>query len=294
MKINLRIQIVTLGLLSVLLIACSQSHENENEINSKNQVKQDNAVELLNLGDISSFIAERRLIKTANFKLEVNNLSESTFNIEKFTSSLGGTVLKSDIRTEVINRKKQKLNREQALDIIQFEMHNKMILSVPAYLFDSLLNNINALETFIHQRNIIAEDVRWNMLSEFKTQKRTVKQQERLDKLTKQSVNNEVNLQSVEKSFAYEKMGDDADINLMKMNDQIEHSLIFLDLIQPTSQKQNLVQNIEIPGIAFHQQAGFALNNGLEMLKDLVVFLLRYWNIWLIALLGFYAYKKLI
>jgi len=294
MKINLRIQIVTLGLLSVLLIACSQSHENENEINSKNQVKQDNAVELLNLGDISSFIAERRLIKTANFKLEVNNLSESTFNIEKFTSSLGGTVLKSDIRTEVINRKKQKLNREQALDIIQFEMHNKMILSVPAYLFDSLLNNINALETFIHQRNIIAEDVRWNMLSEFKTQKRTVKQQERLDKLTKQSVNNEVNLQSVEKSFAYEKMGDDADINLMKMNDQIEHSLIFLDLIQPTSQKQNLVQNIEIPGIAFHQHAGFALNNGLEMLKDLVVFLLRYWNIWLIALLGFYAYKKLV
>ena len=238
----------------------------------------------------------RRFIRTADLKFKVKSVIKSTYDIENITNRQGGFVTYTNLTSDISNVANTTVSADSSLETTYYTVTNSITLRVPNVKLDTTLKEISNNIDYLDYRIIKAEDVALQILSNKLTQKRSVKNEERLAnainnrgrKLNETTIAEEILLNKQEQA-------DNAKISNLSLTDQIKFSTINLSIYQRQTIRRELIsndKNIEAYEPGFGMKILEALKFGWDMLETLLVFLTKLWGLFLFAILVYFFYKK--
>lgn len=104
-------------------------------------------------------VKDKQFIKTADVKMEVKDVYETTVSIEKSVQDLGGFVTHSNLLSNVISENTYNTSSEEAMLVKKYQTENTMQVRVPTAKLGEFLTLINDKKLFLNSRSINAEDI---------------------------------------------------------------------------------------------------------------------------------------
>jgi len=296
MKKSMFFQIIISCLISILWIACGQNQEAHERHQSDESIATAGATtttEHYEIADIKEFVRAKRFIKSADLKIETEDAKVLGQQVEKLCRMLDGEILSSNFTTEIVNREKQLLNRSEAVDYIQYLKRNNLVLVVPAIHLDSVIDFLNNNSGIIHSKNLVAEDVRWKILASYQKKNNQKDFSERIEAFTNTNPTKDLSLTAIEKQFASNNAIADETIKMLKLQDEVDFSLIKIELFEQIKRSEQVVQRTDIQKIGFKSQASLIFYDGLNLAEEFILLLIRLWFFLLLGSVGFLSWKKL-
>lgn len=238
----------------------------------------------------------RRFVRTAELKFKVKSVIKSTYDIENITNRNGGFVTNTNLTSNVNNVTTTAISSDSSLETTYYTVTNIITIRVPNTKLDTTLTEISNNIDYLDFRVIKAEDVALQILSNNLTQKRSVKNEERLTN----AINNRgkklnETTDAEELLLNKQEQADNAKVSNLSLTDQIKFSTINLSIYQRQSVKRELIsneKNIDAYEPGFGKQIFEALKFGWDMIQTFLVFLIKMWGIILFAILVYFIYKK--
>lgn len=310
--------VITLSM-AVLLLSCRKSEEaadytinSSKEMSSEAAVAADSTLALSNdetykntVGNMvtSAAASEKnkpkgmQFVRTAELKMKVKNVAKATYAIEDLTVNMGGYVTNSNLQSNVDYSNNTAISEDSTLVSKYYTMSNTITLKVPNTKLDTTLKQLVHLIDFLDYRVIKADEVSMQLMANNLTQQRSRRTQQRIAtaidnrgrKLT-ETLNGEDRLLSSEEN------ADNAYINNQILANQIAYSEITLNIYQGQNIFRELIANetnikAYEPGFGFKMKE--ALATGWYILESFILFLTKIWALILVAIAGFFAYKKI-
>ena len=170
------------------------------------------------------------------------------------------------------------------------------MLRIPNARLDSTLKEIAANIDYLDSRVIKAEDVALRMMANKLTQKRTLKNEQRLANAIDQKGRQLNDITNAEETLLHkQEQSDNAQISNLSLSDQVQYSTVSIAIYQRQNTKSVVIASNKT--IAAYKQS-FVTNLwesfifGWEMLEGLCLFLTRLWALVLLILIAFIIYKK--
>ena len=239
---------------------------------------------------------QRKFIRTADLKFKVKNVSTSTDAIENATRKYGGFVASSALESTINKKFTTKISQDSTLETTRFTVENKMQLRIPNAQFDTVVKTIARAVDFLDSRNIKADDVALQLLSNELAQRRSAIHQKRLETAIDTKGKKLHHITDAENSVDETSAEHDAKkIENMALQDQVNFSTITLRIYQRETVKQEIVAN-EKDASDFEPPLGLQLvdsiKSGWYILESLLVFVVQIWTIILLGILIYWAYKR--
>lgn len=295
MKTIPHISLVIFGSL-LLIISCKQGEAPAEESvasNEKVEISSDtaNPVKSKNLQQPT-----RKFIRTADLKFKVKNVSKSTDAIENATRKYGGFVASSALESTINKQFSTKISQDSTLETTRYTVENKMQLRVPNAQFDTVVKTIAREIAFLDSRNIKADDVALQLLSNELAQQRSASHQQRLENAI-DAKGKKLN-QITDAEVKVDETGADRDskkIENMALQDQVNFSTLTLHVYQRETAKQEMVAN-EKDASAYQPQLGLQLvdsiKSGWYILESLLVFVVQIWSLIVLGIMIYWGIKK--
>ena len=280
---------------TILFLGCNNKRYNTNESYaaltdsaSTNYVSSSAAVE--NNKDTT-----RKFIRKADLKFKVNNVINSTYDIENIVSRQSGFVTYTNLTSSIDNVTTIPVSADSSLETTAYTVTNSIILRVPNIRLDTTLKEIAKNIDYLDYRIIKAEDVALQILSNNLTQKRSAKNAVRLSnaidnrgKKLEETTNAEELLSNKEEET------DNAKIANLSMTDQINFSTVNISLYQRQAIKRTVIandKNIDAYEPGFGHKILEAIKFGWIMLEAFFVFVTKIWSIILAAIIAITIYR---
>ncbi|HQU60315.1 MAG TPA: DUF4349 domain-containing protein [Saprospiraceae bacterium] len=217
-------------------------------------------------GESPQALPEKKIIRTANMRMEVKDF-------KKAQQEIAALVLRME--AEVISEEIQQYGEM---------LENRMVLKVKPERFDSMLNSLEQLATYVDFRSVNAEDVtrQYIDLETRLSSKRAVV--ERYRELLKQAKNVEEVLAVEENLRKVVEEIESIEGQLQYLSRQVDYSTINLTFYEKTDQP--LLRR------SFMNRIGEGFTRGWYLLKDLAVGLVSIWPILLILVLGVWWWAR--
>jgi len=249
----------------------------------------------INISDSVSSVAtmsvkDKQFIKTANVNMEVKDVYDATISIEKSVQELGGFVTHSDLQSKVISEETYNTSDVNAMLVKKYQTENSMQVRVPTSKLGELLTLINDKKLFLNSRVINAEDVTSSIKYAEMEGKRIKKTSENISELktTKEKV-----------KLSDENMSEENQQQLANIDvaDNLKYSTVDIFIKEPKLHVAEIAvtntTNIDNKyKFAFFYSAKNAFVEGFYLIQKIVVGLIMIWPILLIAVFGFYFYRK--
>ncbi len=295
MKTIPHISLVIFGSL-LLVISCKQGEapaEESAASNEKIEVSSDtsNPAKSNNLQQ-----PQRKFIRNADLKFKVKNVSKSTDVIENTARKYGGFVASSALESTINKQFSTKISQDSTLETTRYTVENKMQLRIPNAQFDTVVKTIAREVTFLDSRNLKADDVALQLLSNELAQRRSATHQQRLETAidTKGKKLNQIT-DAEDKVDETSAEHDAKKIENMALQDQVNFSTITLQIYQRETVKQEIVAN-EKNASAYEPPLGLQLvdsiKSGWYILESLLVFVVQIWSLILLGFLIFLLFRK--
>jgi Domain of unknown function (DUF4349) len=237
-----------------------------------------------------------KFVRTADLKFKVKSVIKSTYDIEDITNQQGGFVTYTNLTSNVNNVSTTAISADSSLETTNYLVTNTITLRVPNTKLDTTLKEISRNIDFLDYRIIKAEDVALSILSNNLAQKRAAKNEERLTnaidnkgkKLNETTVAEEVLLSKQEQA-------DNAKISNLSLKDQINFSTIKLSIYQRETIKREVIsndKNITAYEPGFGSKFLESLKFGWEILESFIIFLTKFWGLFLFVVVVYFLYKK--
>ena len=237
----------------------------------------------------------RKFVRTAELKFKVKSVIKATYDIEDITSKQGGFVTFTNLTSNINDVSTTAISKDSTLETTHYSVSNTFILRIPNTKLDTTLKEISRNIDYLDYRIIKAEDVALQILSNNLVQKRSAKNEERLTnaidnrgkKLNETTVAEEVLLSKQEQA-------DNAKILNLSLDDQINFSTISLSIYQRQTTKREVVlneKNIDAYEPGFATKLLESLKYGWEILVNVVVFLVKFWALFLFVFATYWLYK---
>ncbi len=276
-------------------LSCSRSERGEmkeqsvTDTNSNAFISSSAAVE--NKSDTT-----HKFIRTADLKFKVKNVIRSTYDIEEITTRQGGFVTYTNLASNINNVSTIAVSADSSLETTSYTVTNSITLRVPNTRLDTILKEISRNIDFLNYRVIKADDVALKILSNTLAQKRSKKAEERLataiDERGKKL--NETTI-AEEKLTNRQDQADNATIANLSLKDQINFSTINLAIYERPAIKRELIsndKNIDAYEPGFLIKIKESLKFGWDLLEGLIVFLTKFWALFLIAFVFYIVFKR--
>ena len=240
----------------------------------------------------------RKFVRTADLKFKVKNVTKSTYAIENIVAKNGGFVTFTDLKSNINEKSETKISQDSTLETTRFTVDNTITLRVPNTQLDTVLKSMVKEVAFLDSRLIKADDVALQLLSNKMTQKRLATHQERLEKGidTKGKKLNDIT-NAEDKVLGRETESDEAALQNLSLEDQVNFSTVTLYLYQRESVLQEIVAN-EKSINAFIPHIGLQIWDGLKtgwfMFEAIIAFIVQLWALILLAILGVIGYRRFI
>lgn len=295
MKTIPRISYVILGI-CMLVISCKQfeAPSEESAISNEKMIGAPDSVSSSKPSAIQQ--PQRKFIRTADLKFKVKNVTKSTDAIENTARKYGGFVAVSHLESTINQELSTKISQDSTLETTKYTVENNITLRVPNTQFDTVVKTIAKEIAFLDSRNIKADDVALQLLSNEMAQRRSSAHQKRLEnaidtkgKKLNQIVDSET---KVNETFAEH---DAKKIEHLALQDQVNFSTITLHIYQRETIKQAVVAN-EKDAHDYQPQLGLqlldAVKSGWYILESLLVFIVQIWSLILLGVLIFLFFKR--
>ncbi|MBC7486376.1 MAG: DUF4349 domain-containing protein [Cytophagaceae bacterium] len=238
----------------------------------------------------------RKFIRIAEMKFKVKNVFDATYKIEDLTRQFGGFVTYTNLASTVHHVSNVTVSADSSVETTYYEVKNVMTIRVPNTKLDSTLRAVAVHIEFLDYRNIAADDVALQLLTNKMTQKRIRRHEKRLEeaidnrgKKLNETTNAEENL------YYKQEQGDAAIISNLSLNDQINFSTIKLEFYQRETLKRELIandKNIDAYEPGFGSKIIEALGDGWKLLAGFFIFTARLWGFILLAVLVYVLFKR--
>ncbi|NRS89833.1 hypothetical protein HNQ02_002767 [Flavobacterium sp. 7E] len=287
---------------SFLLLATISLMTSCKKNESREEYAEEQASSSVSADSISSSAAvekpgsDRKFIRTADIKFKVKNVPQSTYVIENITNKFDGFVIYTNLQSNIINETASKVSQDSTLETIRYNVINNITIRVPNTRLDTVIKSIAKQIDFLDYRLIKADDVSLKILSNKLAQNRGSSTEKRVENAiaTKGAKINDV--MNAEETLADKKeQNDNAKLNNLSMQDQVNFSTLTLEIYQRETVKQTMVANSKDyndykPNIGI--RLFDSVKTGWNVLLDILVFLIQIWWLILLALGGFFLYKK--
>lgn len=235
-------------------------------------------------------VKDKQFIKTAEVNMEVKNVYDATVSIEKSVQELGGFIIRSDMKSNVVSEETYNTSDEEAILIKKYQTENAMQVRVPSEKLGELLTLINDRKLFLNTRSIHAEDVTSDIKYAALESNRVKKNETNISRLKpgKDQV-------TLDNENAAE--GNIQQLNSMNITDQLKYSTVDIYIKEPG------VRVAAIPVINtesinnqyksdFIYRAKSAFVEGYYLIQKIMLGLIIIWPILLIAVIITYFIKK--
>lgn len=287
---------ITFGLLlSVTLLCCGKASDADFE-NAAMEKEESNAFISSSAALENNKDSTRKFIRTAEMKFKVKSVIKSTYIIEELTNRQNGFVTYTNLTSDINYVSTTPVSADSSLETTYFTVKNDIILRIPNTKLDTTLKEISKNIDFLDYRIIKADDVALQILANNLTQKRSLKNEERLanaidnkgKKLKEMTFAEEVLLSKQEQA-------DNAKISNLSLSDQINFSTITLYIYQRQTIKRELIsndKNIDAFEPSFGHKLLESIKFGWNILEAFIVFLVKLWGLFLFFVIAFFIFKK--
>ncbi|MGB3546810.1 MAG: DUF4349 domain-containing protein [Saprospiraceae bacterium] len=213
----------------------------------------------------------RRVVYTADVRMQVTDVSRATEEIRQTLAQLGGYVSDLD----------QTNNR--------YQLSSTLTLRIPVTAFDRALDTLNGWSIFTDYRRLSSRDVtaEWVDIETRLQTKRAVRDRY-IEVLRKRAANVKDILAAEEAIRKVTEEIESREGRLRYLRDQTSMSTISLQLYQEL-EYQPAPQTLKD---GFLSRAGRALGGGWEFLQELVIGILAAWPVWIILAVLFYFGRR--
>lgn len=271
-----------------LAISCKRGDEKSEEaVSAPKSLSSDAAVE--------KNAAKHKFIRTADIKFKVKNVAKSTYAVENAVANCGGTVTNTNLKSEVNETKRTKISQDSIVETTRFTVQNDMTLRVPNNQLSNLLNTISKEVGYLDYRVINAEEVSLKLLSNQLAQDRQQHYTQRLENsvdATGKKLNQVVDAEN--DLLTKKENADNAKIQNLAIDDAISYSAVTLALYQDEGMRREVLANPE--SMSYHSGFGTqivdSLKTGWYMLEAIISFVLQFWSLLLLGIVGYLGYRK--
>lgn len=238
----------------------------------------------------------RMFVKTADLRFRVNEVLESTRQMEQLVSREGGFLIQSNLQSNVEQVMQTPVSPDSLLERTYYTVSNEIRFRIPNARFDTVMQQLTASQQFLDSRRISFDDVSLQYLRNSDAQARLTESvsRNRNVSLAKARWASQA-LQVDEVTLNRQQERDEARLQNKSLQDQVAYSTVSVYIYQSPLEKRTLIPIFKTiapyePG--FLQQAQASLAAGWALLSGLFLLLLRGWTLGLLLLLGWWIYRR--
>ncbi|CAM3965986.1 DUF4349 domain-containing protein [Flavobacterium branchiophilum] len=235
----------------------------------------------------------RKIIRTADIKFKTKNVAKSTYAIENAVSKFGGFVTFTDLNSQIIEKSEVKIAQDSILEITKYTVLNDMTIRVPNTKLDTVIKIIAKEIDFLDSRQIKADDVSLQILANQLAQVRKNAHATRLENAIDTKGKKVTEISNAEEDLETKKQeNDEKKLDNLSLKDKVDFSTLSLQLYQNESIKKDIKPSEKM----FRQGFGLKIVDGLQfgwyLIEDMITFIIQFWSLIVLSLLGFILYKK--
>ena len=239
----------------------------------------------------------REFVRTADMQFKVKDVKIATFDIERIVSDNKGYVISSILESTVNYKNSFRTSKDSMTDIINYSVHNDIIIRVPNQELDKTLSEIATHIDYLDYRKLKAEDVTKQYVSSKLVENRFNHHKERIEqqidtkgKKLNQTVEAENGL--LEK----QTWADESKLNTMELKHDIAFSTITIAIYQKETTKKEAYA-YTFPSEPYKPGFGTkfmeSVSDGASVFAEILLFFVKLWPIALLVI-GIVALIKLL
>ena len=238
----------------------------------------------------------KQFIRTAESKFRVKDVKKATQKIQDATDKYGGYVTNMNLKSESISKKTIQISEDSLAEIATFSVYNDLTIRVPNQQLDSLLREVFRTVDYWDNCEIKADEVTLSLLAKSLKIKRLEDFSDRnKSNIDKKKGNISVATDAEENVLQHQNQADDYRIEQQNIADQVNFSTINLHIYQ--AQSTQIIKLLNPKTIeAYHPNIFLRLwdstKDGWKVLEELLVFLFKFWVLFVVAGLAYFFLKK--
>lgn len=291
------ISIITL--FTFLIYSCNEGEFNDDyEEPSPEKIAERPTEKESVLSSAASFSGDttKQYIRTSDIKFRVENVLNSTYEIEQLALDYNGFVGLSELRNKLHKTETIPISKDSLVEVLHSSMFNQLTIFVPSEQLHSFLLQLGQYIDFLDYRIIKAEDVSFQLLQEKLKASRLKQSQEELSKLQSDSLASRDRIRKIQEKQRASAASDESRIRQMIINDKVKWSEVAIEIYERKSKTYFVLenhQNLSSYQPSFWTQWKEALIEGWDILREIVLLLSRTWGIVILVVLGIFVYKRI-
>ncbi|MBI3518586.1 MAG: DUF4349 domain-containing protein [Bacteroidetes bacterium] len=241
--------------------------------------------------------SNRAFVRTADLSFKVKDVKNATFDIERMVTEHGGYITSSVLESQINYKNSIRTGKDSMLDIINYTVHNDIVLRIPNTELDGTLSEIATLIDYLDYRKIKADDVTRHFQAAKLSESRFVNHKQRLEKAidTKGKKLDQM-LDAENALLARQESADDLKLNTLELAHDVSYSTVSINIYQKETTKKEAYA-YTIPSEPYKPGFGTkfieAVTDGASVFAEILLFFVKLWPIALLVT-GIIALIKLI
>ncbi|MCD6019325.1 MAG: hypothetical protein K0S53_2446 [Bacteroidetes bacterium] len=241
--------------------------------------------------------SNRTFVKTADLSFKVKDVKNATFDIERIVSEHNGYVTSSVLESNVNYKNSVRVNKDSMLDIINYTVHNNLIMRIPNTELDKTLTEISGLIDYLDYRKIKADDVTKQFQAAKLSENRFVGHKKRLEKAIDHTGKKLGQIVEAENELLVkQEWADNSKLNTLELAHDVSYSTVSINIYQKeTTKKETYAYTFPVEPYTPNFGAKFltSLSGGASIFGEIILFFVKLWPIALLVT-GIIALIKII
>jgi hypothetical protein len=241
--------------------------------------------------------SERVFIRNADLYFKVKDVQTATFDIERIVNEHNGYTTSSVLESTVNYKNSVRVSEDSVQDVINYTVHNNMVLRIPNSELDKTLNEIAVHIDFLDHRTVKAEDVTRDLLSAKLSGNRFTHHKQRLEKVIDEKgkkLNQTVDAEN--ELLTKQQIADDTKLNTIEIAHDVSFSTVTISMYQrDSSKKETYAYSLPLQPYEpnYGQKVLSTLSSSTGVFGDIILFILKLWPI-AILILGIVLVVKIV
>jgi len=231
--------------------------------------------------------SNRAFVRTADLSFKVKDVKNATFHIERIVTDHNGYVTSSVLQSDVSYKNSIRVSKDSMLDIINYTVHNNIILRVPNTELDKTLTEISSLIDYLDYRKIKADDVTKDVLAAKLSENRFINHKKRLEKTIDSKGKKLDQMADAENELLIkQEYADNSKLNTMELAHDVSYSTISINIYQKETTKKEAYE-YTLPSEPYTPNFGAkfitAISDGASVFGGIILFFVKLWPIALLV-----------
>lgn len=240
--------------------------------------------------------SNRTFVRTADLSFKVKDVKNATFDIERIVAEHNGYVTSSVLQSDVSYKNSIRVSKDSMLDIINYTVHNNIILRIPNTELDKTLAEISSLIDYLDYRKIKANDVTKDFLAAKLSENRFINHKKRLEKTIDSKGKKLDQMADVENELLVkQEYADNSKLNTMELAHDVSYSTVSINIYQKETTKKEAYA-YTLPSEPYTPNFGSkfltAVSDGAAVFGEIILFFVKLWPI-ILLVTGIIALIKL-